>query len=123
MSIGAACTTVLAARICDKCGYTFPIFGCLVFWFVAGLLYANSTQLWMVVLAQFMVGVGVGSSGGVCHSYWGEMTIKWDEIRQEKKKKPVKDALYIIYLFMTNIGFVIAFGKNVFTDTTVTINA
>ena len=78
---------------------------------MGSVLYASATQVWMVIVALLLVGVGLGSADGVSLSYWGEMTIKWDEIRQEKKKKPVTDVLYVIFLFTKNMAFIVSFGK------------
>ena len=83
---------------------------------MGSVLYARATQVWMVIVALLFMGVGLGSAEVVSLSYLGEMTIKWDNIRQEKRKKPVKDALYVIFLFTKNMAFIVSFGKIIFTQ-------
>ena len=111
MFIGAAIILPLTGQICNKYPYTFPILGALIFQVMGNILYAFSTEVWMVILARFVIGIGIGLTSGVCHTYWGEMTVKLDYVRREKNKKPVKDYLFIAYLFISNGGYIFAFGE------------
>ena len=111
LALAATITLPLAGKICDKCPHSIISLAAVFFFVVGGLIYGCSTELWMLILAQVVIGIGLGNACAVNSSYWGEMTIKGDEIRQEKKKKPLKDVLYVVYLFVFNIAYVMAHGE------------
>ena len=75
-----------------------------------GLLYALTTDILMMIVANIFIGCGIASAV-VVHAYIGEIGIKMDEMRTRKKQKPVKFALYIAFSFIQNGGYFISFSE------------
>ena len=91
--------------------YVFSLFAALILIISGGLFYARATEVWMVIVARLVLGLGTGYGAVVVHSYLGEMSSKLDEIRAKQSKKPIKHIFYIIFIFVINGSFVFSFGK------------
>jgi MFS family permease len=109
-AIGETVIAPVAGFTTERFPYVFSLLATLVFFSIGGIFYANSTQVWMVIVARFIIGLGAGYGAVVVHSYLGEMSTRFDEIRQKKKKKPIKHIFYICFLFLMNGAFVFSFG-------------
>ena len=75
-----------------------------------GIIYALTTEIWMIMVASIIVGGGNGCAI-VVHTYIGEIGIKLDESRRRKSQKPLKFVLYIAYSFILNGGYFVSFSK------------
>ena len=101
-SVGATVILPVAGPTTEHYPYVFSILAILILFVLGGVFYAHATQIWMVIIARFVIGLGKSYGGVMLHSYWGEMTTRLDNIRKGKNKKPLKNILYILYLFVMN---------------------
>ena len=81
-----------------------------LFFAIGGLLYALTTDIWMMIVANIFIGFGF-SSAVIVHTYIGEIGIKMDEGRTRKKQKPAKFGLYIAFSFILNGGYFVTFSE------------
>ena len=110
-SIGEVAISPVAGLTTERYSHVFSLFSGLILFIGGGLFYARATEVWMVIVARFVLGVGIGFGAVVVHSYLGEMGSKLDEIRAKQSKKPIKHIFYIIFVFVLNGSFVFSFGK------------
>ena len=75
-----------------------------------GVFYALASAGWMMILGRVLIGCG-RASAVVVHTYIGEMGTRMDEMRSKKKKRPMKFALYIVFSFILNGGYLVTFCK------------
>lgn len=110
-AVGEAAISPVAGLTTERYSYIFSLFAALILIISGGLFYARATEVWMVIVARLVLGLGTGYGAVVVHSYLGEMSSKLDEIRAKQSKKPIKHIFYIIFIFVINGSFVFSFGK------------
>ena len=109
--IGEAAISPVAGLTTERYSYVFSLFAALILFISGGLFYARATEVWMVIVARLVLGLGSGYGAVVVHSYLGEMSSKLDKIRAKQSKKSIKHIFYIIFVFVINGSFVFSFGK------------
>lgn len=110
-SIGEAAASPVAGITTERYSYIFSLFATLILFIGGGLFYARATEVWMVIVARLVLGLGTGYGAVVVHSYLGEMSSRLDDIRAKQSKKSIKHIFYIIFIFVINGAFVFSFGK------------
>ena len=94
----------------ERFPYILSIIFTMLFSVVGGILYALTTNIWMIIVANCLIGCA-HSCAIIIHAYIGEFGIKLDESRIKKKQKPIKFRFYIIFSFILNGSYIVATSK------------
>ena len=112
--LGELISVPIVGYMVDNLPYIALIALTMLFFAVGGILYALTTKIWMIIVANLIIGFGFSCSV-IVHAYIGEFGIKLDESRIRKKQKPIKFAFYIMYSFTLNGGYFATFSKRTFS--------
>ena len=108
--LGELISVPVAGYMVENFPYIPSIILTMLFSVVGGIIYALTTKIWMLIVANFLIGCTT-SCAVIIHAYIGEFGIKLDESRIKKKQKPIKFALYIIFSFILNGSFIVSSSK------------
>lgn len=107
----------IAGILTQQLPYTITILLSSAIYAVSGVVYGMANTIWMVIISRALMGCAAAFSDVVTCSYIGEMGTRMDIIREEQGKRPRKYALYIVYAFIMNGSFFLAFGMYVVSTT------
>ena len=110
-SIGESFFSLVAGLMIERCPYIFIQVVAIVMHVLGGVVYALSTEVWMVIVARLVIGTAAGIGGLIVHTYTGEMSTRMDDIRRRQGKRPMKHVVYILFSFLLNGTFIFSFGE------------
>ena len=112
--IGALSTGMLAQFV----SYGYISFAGLMIHILSYVLYALSTQGWMLIVSRLFSGIVIGSSFALAPSYFSEthelylaQLKQLGEEPEQKKKVQIKDVLYAFHALSMAGGFLLGMGE------------
>ena len=106
--VGAPVTGLMMKRL----PYIVTLVISSVVFAAGGVVYALSTNGWMLFAGRFLHGIASTMGAVLENTYIGDMGTKVDNIRKKLNKRTLKDILYVVYSFQISFNMFIAFGKS-----------
>lgn len=101
----------IAALMAQKMPYKLTILITLSLYMASGVFYGQANTVWMVIASRSLMGVCSGLSDAAELGYIGEMGTRMDKIREGKRKRSMKNVIFIAYSFTLNCAIILAFGR------------